>query len=349
MESSSSAVLEVFISILDFLVRNGNYFRLVHGKTANSITAPATSIKASKDHVAITYIGHLTFCFTSTLLFGTTVTMPSKFVFNSLGLSRNAVQLASLVPNFRYPQQDALTAITVMEDTDFHVHSQQNFTGLLQTSKGSLFRTNLTRLISASYDATEHSSILLSAYEGKVYELKSPTSLFEQLCTLPEVRKWLQNRFRRNRKCYFIVGLRTFFDARILKRDQNASKISSNVEVPVMNLVSPGVGEVISDVGITGRHSTTHGDKEGFDAAGEQIYAFCYREVTFKFFDRENVDAATLRSDNCWIPTLGKRGNDKVDDEVVEASLKDIDEGEGKFKKFTTEDGQEEYFFPSDQ
>jgi hypothetical protein len=273
--------------------------------------------------------------------------MTSRWIFTSLGLSRDAIQLGSLVPDIRYPQQDALIAISA-DDSEYHVHIQQNFKGLLNESKDSIFKACLARLISVSYEAGKESNIELSSHEGRVYELKNPESLFKRLCSLKNVRGLMQDRIEAGRNIYFIVGFRTFFDASIQKHPKDSSQISGHAQIPVGDIASDAaiaVGDHL-DVGVTGTPHRSRANTEALHAPGEQIYAFCYRKVAFKWFDHRGPDSAILKAGNSWVMTSGNRDNNDENSEGVEASLEELDEGElGKSNYYKTEDGKEEFIF----
>ncbi|OCL11218.1 hypothetical protein AOQ84DRAFT_361721 [Glonium stellatum] len=225
--------------------------------------------------------------------------MDSRFILTNAALPRDAVKLATLVPNIRNPHQDVLSKSSLTEGIDFHVHIQQNFKFQLGQSKKSLFQAYLTRLISMSYNESEGYLIDFSASEGRTYELKSPETVFRGLCGDGEVRKWLQDRFRKRRKTYFIVGFRTLIDVTIHQREGCASRISAHATAPA-NSLEAAVNTNMSSL---------------------------------------------LDVENCWVPSLGVRGkSDEGDEEVVEASLEDLEEI-GQLEKLTTEDGQDEYLY----
>ncbi|KAK6525382.1 hypothetical protein TWF694_005521 [Orbilia ellipsospora] len=260
--------------------------------------------------------------------------MPSKWVFPIAGLSLGSIKLGSFVPDIRYPHQDSLELTgdgyeRIINNVEVHEHEQQSFTGSLNTSSKSGLSADATRLLSASRRGENRSTIQISARGTRVYELKHPRNVFKQLCSLPEVREWILDNYDRGAKSYFIVGYRTFLDAKVSDSLRDPHDGGGNPQIPLNELLVAGSTSVIADsldVGIASGQGDGQLNKEAFRGPGEQIYAFCYQNVKLKWWPRSHVNLASLGASNIWEPTT-YRGSDEGEDEdeIVEADLVDLD------------------------
>ena len=214
---------------------------------------------------------------------------------------------------------------------------QTDFSTHISTAKRLRLSTHLTRLLSLANDHAKSSSLHLVAVESRTYELRSPEQHLAEVCKTAEARKWLQRRIERGGKSYVVIGLRTFIDARVRQRKQSSVGLDGEVSVPTTEVITasfgaPLLGSLLGgellDVGVGAGNSRIKGQSEAYLAPGEQIYALCYREITFKWFEKRDVDSAFLKESNRWIMVDDNRsaGNNEEEEEVVEVLLRE--EGE---------------------
>ncbi|KAK4960804.1 hypothetical protein LTR66_012869, partial [Elasticomyces elasticus] len=268
--------------------------------------------------------------------------MPSStFVFTSAPSAKEDVLLASLIPDKRYPGEDALAVLRLDEEKDVTVRVDKNFKGRMDTGSDSFFKAMVTRLFSMSWESETNSNFQVSADEGRIYALRQPKALFKQLCTLAKVRKWLQEGYLDKQDTYFVIGYRTLLNAKLIRQDQHSSKVSAQGQVPIgaAGGVDP-TPEGGMNVEVAGGHGQTAGGEGEFETLGERIYAICYRKVDLKFF--EGVDSAFLKSGNHWKSFSKTRGNASAEDETLEADIEDEDyRGDGVSGIFAVDDGEE--------
>lgn len=279
--------------------------------------------------------------------------MASKYFLPGVAPLREALQLGSLVPNIRQPDQDAFSCLEVEEGRDFLVYQQQNLGKLMDATKNSSFKTKVTQLLAAAFEKTEKDSRWLAPCQVRHYQLSKPKELFKQLCKLEQAREWLQSEIEDGaRAVYFIVGYYTALDATVNRTTHQGSQTSLEAQIPIGDIISAGAtapfaGSIGLDLGGGVGRGSGYTTKDSARSPGERIYAFCYRKVTFSFFALQNkIGTAKLQSANCWKMTSDNRGDgDGEDDEGVEASLDEMEEdeeGEECFEISDTQDGEQE-------
>lgn len=211
--------------------------------------------------------------------------------------SKNAVPLASLVPDIRYPHMDALANIDVKEGEDYLVDIDMNFDGRVHVESDSFFKAAITRMFSAEWEKDSRSTFNVTAKEARIYALRRPKDIFKRLCELEAVRKWLQEGYLDKQKSYLVVGYRTLLNAKLIRQDQSSTKVAGQARVPVGAVagVDPTpTGEMDVQAGVGHEHRA--GGEGEFETIGERIYAICYRKVGFKFF--KGVESAFLEPGN---------------------------------------------------
>ena len=229
-----------------------------------------------------------------------------------------------------------------------HVHVQSDFTTHLTSGTSSRFTTHLTRLLSVANNHVKSSSLHLAAVESRTYELRNPEQHLAEVCKTAEARAWLQRRVERGGKSYVVTGLRTFLDARLCRYKQSTLGLEGGVSIPTAEIITASVGAPLLgslvggellDVGVGADSSKSEGQRQTFIAPGEQIYALCYREITFKWFEKKNVDSAFLKESNRWVMMDDSRSVGSGDEEeVVEVNLRE----EGDADPMEEDDDDEE-------
>jgi hypothetical protein len=253
----------------------------------------------------------------------------------SVAPSLESLQLASLVPNIRQPDQDALSCLPVEKGRDFLVYEQENLGKFLEVTKSAEFKSNVSRILSAAFGTLEGDMHLLGPCQVRYYQLTKPKKLFKDLCKLKETREWLEEEIEAGtRVLYYIVGYYTAINAKTNRMTQQSSQASFNVQVPVGDIVSGGAtslaaGIVNLDLGASVGTGSGHTTEDAARIKGERIFAFSYRKVTFSFFAlRDKASTAKLKPDNCWSLTSDNRGDDEEDAEGVEVQLGEAGDAE---------------------
>lgn len=178
-----------------------------------------------------------------------------------------------------------------------------------------------------------------------MYQLLQPARIFEQLCELDDVKKWLEKQYRNKRKAVFVTGCRTLVDAQLVQEERAATKVAVEATIPVGALV--GVDPTPAgamDVGVAAGHSRQKDESGAFETVGERIYAVCYRKIVLGFVGDEQT--ADLKPGNKWKAFGHTRGkNDGIVRPVYEASIAAEDvQGSGESQTFVSDEGVEEIF-----
>lgn len=274
--------------------------------------------------------------------------MSPKPVFTTIPYTLDDVQLASLVPNIRNPNQDALSLRSLVTGADVSVRVQKNFQARLKNGTNSMFRARLSRLLSLLHDKEDVSATQISALEGRMYELKQPKALFKEICTRKQVQEWLQEGLEDGQDTYFVVGYHTFFNAKMLEQNHSASHNHGEVRIPVAEGVAAIAGPLVGtalDASLSASKEAMDYEIESSELPGERIYAICYRRILFKWFKAGQADAAYLEPKVRWKMVSDDRAPN-VDDEEVEVDLDDQDKLEGAVpdKQYITAD-EEGYIY----
>jgi hypothetical protein len=270
------------------------------------------------------------------------------FIFTTAPYQKSDVPLASLIPDKRYPNQDALTKIVLKEGEDYSITIDKNFDGRIHLESNSFFKTAVTSIFSTEWGKESENSFHVTAEEGRIYALRQPKAIFKKLCEIEEVQKWLQEGYIDKQKTYFVIGYRTLLNAKLVHQDKRSTKVEGKVKIPVgaaVGLDPTLTGYMDPQVAI-GHQQGTHNETK-FQTIGERIYAICYRKVGFKFSKVGN--GAFLDSENSWKSFSKTRGSRAPEEnEVVKAYIEEQDEdGIGQVETFATADGKERFIYLS--
>jgi hypothetical protein len=226
--------------------------------------------------------------------------MTSRIIFTTAPFEVDDVLLGSLVPDVRYPNQDALTLIKPLSEDKFSKREQKNFNGVLDSDKQKSFRAQLTKLLTFSVKTSQSENLTLEAVKGWIYELRQPKTLFKELCGKNEVRTWLREGLETQQDSYFVVGLRTFEHAAVGKGLKSAKGVDVSGSVPVGEVVKANTaldpGDA-ADVEVEVENTETKNAEESFETEDELVYAIEYRKIIMK---KRQPDTPILSTDNVW-------------------------------------------------
>jgi hypothetical protein len=227
--------------------------------------------------------------------------------------TRENLPLASIFLKEDQPDQDIYEPPELKEGEDYYVLSQHNLGKLLEATKDTKYKANVTRILSASFEKSATDTKWLGDCEVRRYQLKDPKKLFKKIIKLEETREWLQDEIRDGAgAAYFMVGYLTAIDATGYERASNSSGTSVDAQVPVGDILTHGVGLVLP-------------------LSDQLVYAFSFRKVKWKFWARNKAASSKLEADNIWKFASDMRGEDDDDDdeeEDIEVSLEE-DEADG--------------------
>lgn len=271
--------------------------------------------------------------------------MARHLKFSTAPYTLSDIPLGSLVPNVRYPNQDALSVLTAKLDTDYTARDQQHFKGLLDRTSDFTLRAQITRLLSIPRSKSDSGSIEVQAERGILYELTQPKIFFRLACAEPKVRTWLQEGLQEKLESYFVVGLRTFHDATVGHKAKLESQTKVDGSAPIGEVVEAntgvGVGDA-ADISMGKDKDKAQKSEETFATPGEYIYAICYRRIILR---TKSVSTASLDKTNEWKLYSETREDDPSSSlqEACEADLEDED-FIGENADMIFEDGGEKHY-----
>ena len=270
--------------------------------------------------------------------------MHSKtWIFTGTPLSKDDVKLGSLIPDKRYPHMDACDKALDLKPDDYTNNRDEHFSGRLSLESNSFFRLAITRLLSAKLETEKSKTYHIKAEEGCIYELRQPKTVFQNLCKLDEVKKWLEDTYGDNQKPRFVIGYRTLLNAKLVRQDHRSTEGSGTLKVPTGPDPTP-CG--LTDVELTAGHKSKADGEGELETIGERIYAICYRRVKFNFHN--GVRSPYLEAENIWKLYPETRGKGPAEDEFVAVDISEEDEtGVGETAVFNTAGGKERFIFLS--
>ncbi|GFF40866.1 hypothetical protein IFM51744_08936 [Aspergillus udagawae] len=271
--------------------------------------------------------------------------MPSRLVLNDHFFSPEDIQLASLIPNIKDPELDALETPTPLMPTDYTVRVVRDYSSFLRCHSNARVQVFLSRIAQLSIGRKAPSDFFLSARFGRVYTLRKPKALFNTLCKEQKVREWLQEQIEDGSDVYLVIGLRTLFDTSTEEGAQLAQHYSGQFALPTEELAAGmSIGGTFN-VGFSGGYE--HGEKaiNRCVAPGEQIFGIRVKKLTFKFFEEHEVDRMRLARNSVWKMAADSRAASDEDSEIVMAGLEDEEpEGQDEYSS-AQEDDDTEFLF----
>ncbi|KAK6345908.1 hypothetical protein TWF730_010251 [Orbilia blumenaviensis] len=241
---------------------------------------------------------------------------PPSYIFMERFHLKESISLGSLIPDRRYPHQDALIpSISLEEGRDFSVSIEHNFNEFAnaRSKSNSSFKKALGRLFLPPPFKGVEGDIQILSQQSCVYTLLQPRALFKRLSGSVAFKEWLSNARTTKTSIYFIVGYRTVWDAQLIGKEMKPTQ--------------------------TRRFQAGFGHKTRYDTSGERVYAICLRKVKF---ENSIERVGTLDPTNEWRPFYKHRGAGGEAEEFISVDISDDDEvGSSNFGHFTSQSGEE--------
>lgn len=256
-------------------------------------------------------------------------------------LSPSSVRLGRLVLNTRSPHEDFIDPLDDDDrpsPKDTIVNIRKNFEETRKYSKSSKLRSYFTEFLSISYQSQSSGVSTISAPQVTVHELKNHPTWFQDACSLPGIRTWLEARIDDGKTVYLIVGFQSLRDARLLQSTSSRTSQGATAKIPVADLTG-----VRTPVAVTpkaqGDHETGHEQNSAYDAPGEQIFAVQYRKIKFQWLSSRTIDNIVL-DETRWKAFWDSRGtdDDEEEEDVLEVSLADMSDYDISDDEYIVED-----------
>jgi hypothetical protein len=264
--------------------------------------------------------------------------MPSRFVLNDQFFSPEDIQLASLIPNIRDPELDALESPTPLTPKDYTIRVVRDYSTFLQRHTDTRVQLFLSRIAQLFVGRSRRSDIGLSARLGRIYTLRKPGAMFDMLCKDTDVREWLQERIEDRSDVYLVIGLHTLFDTRAEEGAQLAQHYAGTLELPLEEVAAA------PNVGFSGGYEQGQDAANSYVAPGEQIWGIRVKKLKFKTFQVHEVDRMRLARDSVWKMAAATRDEPDEYSEFVDAGLEG-EESEGQDEYNSAQDDNTEISF----
>jgi hypothetical protein len=262
--------------------------------------------------------------------------MTSSIVFPQFFLPLTSIKLGRFVTSVIHPHQDYHDAPLPNPPTPI-ITLRENYTGLQNEGTRSNLSTALTSLLSSAFSKRAHGRTRITTTQVKTYTLENSSQLFQEALEIESTRKWIEKAIDDGDDIYFIVGFHTVVDARIVIESSKAQDIGGRVGIPVdLSLAAVGAivpfGHLVSPH-VDGQYANADSLYAQFLAPGEQICAFQYRKVSFRWLSSKQADTASLSKCPRWRKTDSWRTmqpqeedtEDTVEVEMEPAELYDED------------------------
>jgi hypothetical protein len=246
------------------------------------------------------------------------------FILTTSPFGKDDIPLASLVPDRRSPSTDLKTPYDVKPD-DYSKNQDKNFDGLISSGSETWFKLLLTRFLSAALNSEKTASFKVTADNGYIYMLKQPKSLFKKVVSGEAIKEWLEQEYRDGQETWFVIGYRTFVNAKLFRERHKSREASGKGAAPIGQPVGDGTGS--TDVEVEVGHKSWDEVIGATETTGERIYAICYRRVILKFC--KGKLQVRLDGYNTWKPFSATMGENEVEEEYIEADIADEDDNGG--------------------
>ncbi|KAL3465420.1 hypothetical protein BJX64DRAFT_252393 [Aspergillus heterothallicus] len=249
--------------------------------------------------------------------------MAPQIILGHSFFSQEDVRLASLIPNIKDIELDALDSVLPLQHHSFTVKEVDNFAGFFEDKADNAFQTLLSQVASWASKRTKQASVSLTAHKGRIYTLRKPTLWFRQLCEQAQVRTWLQEQIEDGNQCvYFVVGLHTLFDAATSEGLAHESEHRGGVAVPVSNVPLEGTGQIA----LSASHERSRNGFRSCIVPGEQIFALRLKKVILRTWRTQDVNNVRLSQHSHWMMASDNRSSGWKGTELLEAFLEEDSE-----------------------
>lgn len=228
------------------------------------------------------------------------------------------------MPDRSSPSTDLLTAEGITK-ADYSRELDKNFDYLNSSESKTWFEGMLSDFLALTLRIDRSETFYVTADRGYRYLLKQPKVVFNKLVAKDDTKKWLEEGYYDNQKTWFVIGWRTFVNAKLHRGKHKAAGVSGQVKAPVAQAAGDLSGK--TDAQVKGGHESSAEASGGTQTMGERIYAICYRKVNVAF--KKGQIEAKLENGNVWKSFSAKRGHTEMEIEYLEAELDDTDNLDG--------------------
>ncbi|KAF7508615.1 hypothetical protein GJ744_009164 [Endocarpon pusillum] len=228
-----------------------------------------------------------------------------SFILTKTPFNLSAIPLGSFVPDRSTPSTDLLKPGDKVTETDWDVTYDTDFdfsySKKSETSFELSFEALFKEILKLALKLERNEKYRVTAKSGNRRLLYEPEKVFETLIADEKVKRWLA---RRKQECLFVIGVRTFLDAKLHRENRKGGSGSGKAKVPVDAIVGDGAPKVdgAPTVGVGGGHERMREGRGDVELPGERIFAICYRKVQIKRSKGGDTEL-TLKPGDDWAMT----------------------------------------------
>ncbi|EXK79187.1 hypothetical protein FOQG_16177 [Fusarium oxysporum f. sp. raphani 54005] len=265
--------------------------------------------------------------------------MVATVVPSSFFLPLESVRLGRLIKNINHPHEGYYEPPT--GDAPKAIVMPFSFSSLNQQNSKTRFESALASLISTRFTKHFQSQIHLAPACGSNYSLDNSDAWFDKAVSLPDTRKWIEKAALRGHKIFFIVGIQTFTDTRIVQKSARVQQAGGQVTVPVSLSLTAAAAVMpfaeLVDPAIHGEHQNAESDQRWLLAPGEQVCSLQYREIKTRWLSSRLIEPLQLSKTRQWSCMEGDKrdtyedDSDEEDEDAIEVDLGDVEEFNGEW------------------
>ncbi|ROT37124.1 hypothetical protein SODALDRAFT_188594 [Sodiomyces alkalinus F11] len=217
------------------------------------------------------------------------------------------------------------------------VSARHSFAGFSEQGTTSSFASALTSLMSAGFSRRAKTRLRVDADAVRTYTLDNSEEWFNEAASLVATRRWIERTVDKGYDIYMITAFHTVTNSRIAQEQTCDSGTDGQISIPIsLSLASVGALVPLSDIldpAIGGTSSGFTNVRTCFEAPGEQVCAFQYRKVRYRWLSSNNIDKWRLSKSPRW--SCLERGRDEEDgeDDIIEVDTGELEQLDGEWER----------------
>lgn len=254
--------------------------------------------------------------------------MPTTHLLPTL-LPLDSVKLGRLVYNPHSPHEEYIDPLDGRpHGNECQKVTQVNFKDTQKFSSTSALRTQLSEILSFSFERIDATTATLSAPLATKHDLMNCETWFTTACDEKTTQDFLQKALFNRQKVYMVVGFRTVENADVAKDASRETDRGTRLQTPAyLGIAAASVARAIVPPNAGCTSEAGNYQKLSYNAPGEQVFAVLYRKVKFKWLSKRVIGNIALKGKHRWVSIWDWRGvadnGDEGGDDVIEANLTD--------------------------
>ncbi len=214
---------------------------------------------------------------------------------------------------------------------------RESYVGAREEGSNATFGSSLTSLMSAGFSKQAKLQMKITAEQVTTYTLDNSDGWFDSATSLPATRTWIERAIDRGDDIYMIVGFHALTNASIVHESARGSDVDGQVHVPIsLSLASVGIVAPLGALIDPSFKASSHGvdnSQSSFQAPGERISAFQYRQIRHKWLSSNKVENLRPAKSARWSSVEKGRAEDDGEDDLIEVETAPVEELDGEWDR----------------